>query len=197
MNVMMNTIVVLWHHRLILIVLLVAFCVVAISAGRRMHRSAILEHVTEKQFQLNLEMTRYSGAEPPPVLLSSLGEDDVGLVHRLRESQGLVHVGFPECRRAPARSIVGPEPDPLICEVQIPPEKPSDIICESRIGPYRHRLAQRFLHGAHSVCLMTLWSMEQGEWSLNSAAVGPMKDDPVLSGSSELNEDAYSSLTGR
>ena len=101
MNIMMKTIVVLWHHRLILVLLLVAFCVVAISAGNRMHRKAMLEHVTDKQFQLNLEMTRYSGAEAPPILLSSLSEDDIGLVHRLRESHELVHVGFPECRRAP------------------------------------------------------------------------------------------------
>ena len=80
MNIMMKTIVVLWHHRLILVLLLVAFCVVAISAGNRMHRKAMLEHVTDKQFQLNLEMTRYSGAEAPPILLSSLSEDDIGPV---------------------------------------------------------------------------------------------------------------------
>jgi len=196
MNIMMKTIVALWHHRLILVLLLVAFCVVAISAGNRMHRKAMLEHVTDKQFQLNLEMTRYSGAEAPPILLSSLSEDDIGLVHRLRESHERVHVGFPECRRAPARSIVGPQPDPLICEVQIPPRKPSDIICESEIGSHPYVAAGRFIRGAYSACLMTLWSREQGEWSLNSAAVGSMKNGPLLSGPSELDEDAYSNLTG-
>ena len=178
---MMKTIVVLWHHRLILVLLLVAFCVVAISAGNRMHRKAMLEHVTDKQFQLNLEMTRYSGAEAPPILLSSLSEDDIGLVHRLRESH---------------ERVVGPQPDPLICEVQIPPRKPSDIICESEIGSHPYVAAGRFIRGAYSACLMTLWSREQGEWSLNSAAVGPMKNGPLLSGPSELDEDAYSNLTG-
>ena len=109
MNIMMKTIVVLWHHRLILVLLLVAFCVVAISAGNRMHRKAMLEHVTDKQFQLNLEMTRYSGAEAPPILLSSLSEDDIGLVHRLRESYMW---GFP--------SVAALQPDQLLALSLIP-----------------------------------------------------------------------------
>lgn len=194
---MMKTIVVLWHQRLILILLLVAFCVVAISAGNRMHRKAMLEHVTDKQFQLNLDLARYNGAETPPLLFSSLSESDTGLVHRLRESHGLVHVGFPECRRAPARSIVGPQPDPLICEVQIPPKKSSDIICESEIGSHPYVAAGGLIRGVYPACLMTLWSREQGEWSLNSATMGPMKNGPLQSGPSELDEDAYSNLTGR
>ena len=49
MSLIMKTMVVLWHHRLVLMLIVVAASLLAISAGRQMYRQAALEQVSGLQ----------------------------------------------------------------------------------------------------------------------------------------------------
>jgi hypothetical protein len=197
MSVMMKTLVVLWHHRLVLMLILVVLCMLAISAGRRIHRNATLEHVSGLQAHLNEALSDYHGADPAPALLNALAPEDAGILQDFIQARGQVSVSKPVCRRAPARSVVGPQPEVLTCSIQTLRTKPSDIVCESAIETGVVLRPQSGVSGLDFACLVALWSTEHGEWALNTVAIGESKDGPLFHEPSDLDEDTYPKMSKR
>lgn len=196
MSLIMKTMVVLWHHRLVLMLILVAASLLAISAGRQMYRQAALEQVSGLQLQLNDELTAYDAADTVPALLDALSSEDMQRVHVLMNGGGPTGLSAPLCQRARTRSVVGPQPKALTCSVQSVQAKRSDIVCESIFRPRGTSENGRDAQSERA-CLVAIWSSNHRKWNLKSAGVGHLTDDPLFHEPSDLDEAAYPKLSER
>lgn len=196
MGLIVKTISVLWHHRLVLMLAGVVLCMLLLFVGRRMYWKASLERVFGLQAELNVELSAYRGATELPTLLDVVHPGDADRVRTFARAGGQLSLTPPLCRRGRAPSVIGPQPEMPVCPVPAIQTRPSDIVCESDIrseiafeGGIEPRLEQ--------ACLVSIWVSKQGNWSLKSVVLGQTKDGPLFNGPSSLNEDAYPQMTER
>ena len=196
MSLIMKTMVVLWHHRLVLMLIVVAASLLAISAGRQMYRQAALEQVSGLQLKLNDELTAYNDASTVPALLDALSSEDMERVHVLMNGGGRTGLSAPLCQRARTRSVVGPQPKALTCSVQSVQATRSDIVCESIFRP-KGTSANGRVDQSEKACLVAIWSSNRRKWNLKSAGVGHLTDDPLFHEPSDQDDAAYPKLSER